>query len=100
MQYLCLVIQSDPTLAKVTHRGLETHGLKSYHVSTIASAVRVIGQWRFDVVLLDADGFAYEVAGVLGELRKAGVPIVVSSSELEEHAQIRQLEQGATALVA
>ena len=99
MQCLCLVIQSDPTLAKQINRGLETWGLKPYQVSTIGSVVKMLGQWRFDVVLLDADGFGDKVSDVLSSLAPANVPILVSSRELEEHAQIRQLEDGATALV-
>jgi DNA-binding response OmpR family regulator len=98
MQYLCLVLQNDASLAKLTSRGLESHGLKPYQVSTIESAIRVIGLWRFDVVMLDADGFGDKVPDMLSALRNTHVPILVSSSELDEHAQIRQLEHGATAL--
>ncbi len=99
MHFLCLVIQSDPALARATNRGLEAYGLKPYHVNTIKSAVGVLGQWRFDVVMLDADGFGDRVPDMLTLLRETNVPIVVSSSALEEDAQIRQLEHGATALV-
>lgn len=99
MIYLCLTIQSDPATARSTNAGLESYGLKPYQVSTIKAAVAVMRQWRFDVVLLDADGFGDKVPQMLTELRSCRVPILVSSSALEEHAQIRQLELGATALV-
>lgn len=99
MNHLCLTIQSDPALAKTINAGLEAYGLKPYQVSTIKSAVAVMAQWRFDVVMLDADGFGDKVPDMLTELRDCRVPILVSSSALEEHAQIRQLELGATALV-
>ena len=99
MSYLCLTIQSDPSLATTINAGLESYGLKPYQVSTIKSAIAVMAQWRFDVVMLDADGFGDKVPDMLTELRDCRVPILVSSSALEEHAQIRQLELGATALV-
>lgn len=100
MQYVCLVIQNaDAASAKRLNSGLEGYGLKPYQVSTIRSAVKMVSQWRFDVVLLEADGFGDNVPAMLAALASAKLPILVSSSGLEEHAQIRQLEQGATALV-
>jgi DNA-binding response OmpR family regulator len=100
MHFLCLVIQSDPVLAGATHRGLDLYGLRPYHVASAKSALAALRQWRFDVVLLDADGFGEGVADLLAQLRETTVPIVVSSSRFDEETQIRRLEQGATALVA
>ncbi len=99
MHFLCLVIQSDPALARATNRGLEPYGLRPYHVNTIKSALRVIRQWRFDVVLLDGDGFGDRVPDMLTLLRDTNVPIVVSSGPFDEETQLRRLEQGATAMV-
>jgi two-component system OmpR family response regulator len=97
--FLCLVIQGDPFVARATHRVLELYGLRPYHVRTLASAVSVARQWRFDVVLLDADSFGDRVADMLTLLRETQVPIVVSSSPFDEETQLRRLEQGATATV-
>jgi DNA-binding response OmpR family regulator len=99
MPCLCLLIQSDPALAKATHRGLEPWGVKTYRVGTLASAIDVTRQWRFDVALLDADAFAGDVPSLLAALRNTHVPILVSSSAPDEGARIEHLEQGATALV-
>ena len=100
MHYLCLVIQSDATSAHLTNAGLSAYGLKPYHVTSIESAVDVVGQWKFDVVMLDADGFESSVPEMLEALRDCQVPVVVSSScSDEEDFQISQLEHGATSLV-
>ena len=100
MHYLCLVIQNDPALARAANRRLEGYGLKAYHVTTIASAISVINRWRFDVAMLDADGFGDKVPQMLEALRATHVPILVSSTATEESAEIEQLEHGATAILA
>ena len=99
MHYLCLTIQSHAQNARSLNAGLMAYGLKSYHVTSLRSAATVIGQWRFDVILLDADGFGNRIPEMLAELRDNRVPIVLSTSALEEDAQISRLEEGATALV-
>lgn len=100
MFYLCLVVQADEAIAKVTNRSLEASGIKPYSVQSIASALSIIRQWRFDVVLFDADGFGERTPRMLAELRKTRLPVLAISSESDEQEQIRMFESGATEFVA
>jgi DNA-binding response OmpR family regulator len=100
MVYLCLVVQQDATAARATNGALEKFGLKPYNVQTLTSALSILGQWRFDIVLIDADGFGDRVLHLLSDLAKSRLPIVVSSSAKDEDAQIHLLELGATECVS
>jgi len=103
MHLLCLVIQAEASLAAATHRVLELYGLRLYLVETLDAAASALRQWRFDAVLLDAEGFGREagdrVGSVLMLMRETQVPIVVRSGRCDEATQFRRLEQGATAMV-
>ncbi len=100
MLYLCLIVQRDNTLAEGTNRGLAKLGIKSYHVTSLSSALALLAQWRFDVVLFDSDGFGDRVPHTLAELGQFGLPIaMISSAPQEEQAEIRTLELGATEVV-
>lgn len=98
MFHICLVLQADPALARETCRGLESSGLKAYHVQSLAAGMSIMAQWSFDVVLMDADGFGARVPDILSELHKTRLPILVMVSDADEPLQIRMLEAGATEL--
>ena len=83
---------AQPELAKL--------GLKSYCVSSVSAAQRLLDQWRFDIVLLNTDGFGDRLSSMLAELRNFGLPIVaMTGAPQAEDAQIRALELGATEVV-
>ena len=101
MLYLCLVVQHASAFAETTSRGLERVGLKAYNATSLSSALNALAQWRFDVVLLDADGLGDRVSQTLAELGRFKLPIVtISSAPQEEQVQIRTLELGATEVCA
>jgi len=94
---LCLIISRDPLFVAAIEREVEASGLKPYRVSGFGAALGLIGQWRFDAVLLDADDFGDGVAHALPELReRARAPILMLSGSADEERQIAGLESGAS----
>ncbi|MEO8526433.1 MAG: response regulator transcription factor [Caldimonas sp.] len=98
---LCLIISHDPHLIASIEREVEGCGLKPYQVRSFSLALGLIAQWRFDAVLVDADGFGEGLAHTLPELRdRARAPILMLSSGADEERQIAGLESGATDFIA
>ena len=81
---LCLIISHDPHLIAAIQREIEGCGLKPYQVRSFSAALGLISQWRFDAVLVDADGFGEGFAHTLPELRdRARAPILMLSSSAD-----------------
>lgn len=99
MHRLCLVIQRDPSLARETVALIEPSGVRSHVVDSIGGALLLIGQWRFDAVLLDADGFGGRVADTIAQLKRRSLPLLVLSSEADEQEQLAWLRHGAAEVV-
>jgi len=98
---LCLVVSADCAHVAALQAGLRSHGLKLYRVSDIASMAPILGQWRFDAVLCDADGLAADaLVATIRWLRGAQhAPIVVLASDGQPDAPLDALEAGATELI-
>ena len=98
---LCLVVSADCAHVAALQAGLRSHGLKLYRVSDIASMAPILGQWRFDAVLCDADGLAADaLLATIRWLRGAQhAPIVVLASDGQPDAPLDALEAGATELI-
>ena len=96
MLRLCLVIQRDRSLSRQTVSLIEPSGIKSYVVDSIGTALLLVGQWRFDVVLLDADGIEGRVPDVIGTLTRKSLPLIVLTSGASEDEQLAWLRRGAT----
>ena len=99
---ICLIVSTDAPYVLALQGGLRGHGLKVYGVGDLASVRSILGQWRFDAVLCDADGSeAGVVADTIRSLRREQrAPIVVLASPGSEEALIARLEAGATELIA
>ena len=98
---LCLVVSADSAHVATLQAGLRSHGLKLYRVADLSGLEPVLGQWRFDAVLCDADGLAYgAVDATIRWLRRAQrAPIVVLASTTHGDTPLAALEAGATELI-
>jgi len=97
---LLLIITSDRALADSLRHDIDAAGFKAYYVETLASALAVMAQWRFDAVVLYAQGFEGKVQEMLASLcRDEGVPILLVEPGADEEEQLRGLEAGASQLV-
>jgi two-component system response regulator CpxR len=98
---LCLVVSADSAHVATLQSGLRSHGLKLYPVADLAAMTPILGQWRFDAVLCDADGLAAEavVATIRWLRREQRAPIVVLASAGPADAPLAALEAGATELI-
>lgn len=99
---LCLIVGADLPYVAALQGGLKSHGLKLYGARDLASARRILGQWRFDVALCDAEGScAGGVDATVRSLwREQRAPIVVLASPGNEEGSIGSLAAGATELIA
>ena len=102
MSPLCLIVSADPVHVAALQRGLKGHGLKLHDVADPAEVAPMLAQWRFDAVLVDAQGrSALALDDAVRSLRRAQrAPIVVLASAGSEESLIATLEAGATELVA
>jgi len=102
MSPLCLIVSADPVHVAALQRGLKGHGLKLHGVADPAEVAPMLAQWRFDAVLVDAQGrSALALDDAVRSLRRAQrAPIVVLASAGSEESLIATLEAGATELVA
>ena len=97
---LLLIITSDRALTDSMRHEIGVAGFKAYYVETLASARAVMAQWRFDAVVLYAEGFEGRIQGMLASLcRDEGVPILLVEPGADEEEQLRALEAGASQLV-
>lgn len=104
---LCLIVSdraphaaavADPALE--CQRDLESLGIRPYRVHDLPGALEVVGQWRFDAVLIDASGRPAAWMPSLAMLReRARAPIVLLSPDGDEAWQIAALRGGATEVI-
>ena len=100
MPYLCLILERDERLAQDLHRDLPPFGFKPCLVDSGEAALTMMRQWRFDAVLLDADGLGAACMQMLRRLKAhRSIPVMLLSSTPDEQAQIACLESGATEIV-
>jgi len=83
-------------------RGLKDHGLKLHGIADPAALTPMLGQWRFDAVLCDAQGSGANALDAAVRLlrREQRAPIVVLASPGDEDGLIASLEAGATEIVS
>src|SRR5829696_1423958 len=98
---LCLVVSADSTSLAALQTSLRSHGLKSYRVDDLEATQPILGQWRFDAVLCDADGMAPAAleATIRRLRREQRAPIVVLASSGQAGTPVATLEAGATELI-
>jgi DNA-binding response OmpR family regulator len=97
---LLLIITSNRSIADSLRHEITAAGFKAYYVETLASALAVMAQWRFDAVVLYAQGFGTGVSEMLASLsRDEGVPILLVEPGADEAEQLRGLEAGASQLM-
>jgi DNA-binding response OmpR family regulator len=97
---LLLIITSNRTLADSLRHEVGVAGFRAYYVETLASALAVMAQWRFDAIVLYAEGFEGRIHDMLAGLsRDEGVPILLVETGADEEEQLRALEAGASQLV-
>ena len=99
MFHLCLVVSRDWSSAQKVTTLIGSPGIKSYAVDSISSALSLAAQLKFDVVLLDADGFGSRVAEMIAQLTGKGLPVLVVASGAGEDEQLRWMRHGATEVV-
>jgi len=100
MRPLLLIITCDRAIAEPLRFELGSAGFKAYYVETLASALVLVAQWRFDAIVLHAQGFGAATNGMLGSLRRdGGVPILLIAQGADEDRQLQALEAGASQLV-
>jgi DNA-binding response OmpR family regulator len=98
---LLLVITADRTCSEPFRHEISASGFKAYCVETLTSALAVMAQWRFDAVVLQAEGFEGSLAHMLNSLRRDdGMPILLVSPGADEELQLQALEAGASQIVA
>jgi DNA-binding response OmpR family regulator len=98
---LLLVLTFDRATSEPFRREIDCAGFKAYYVETLASALGVVAQWRFDAILLDAAGFDTALHPMLASLvRDADAPILlVLDGDCDEDDQLRAFDAGASQLV-
>ena len=97
---LVLVITADRATSEPFRLEIGAAGFKAYYVQSLASALGVIAQWRFDAVLLHGRGFDAALDGMLGELqRRAAPPILLILDDADEDRQLQAFDAGASQLV-
>jgi DNA-binding response OmpR family regulator len=98
---LCLFVSAAGAHVAALQAGLRSQGLRLYRVADLAALTPILGQWRFDAVLCDADGLAADaVVATIRWLRRAQrAPIVVLAPAGSADAALALLEAGATELV-
>lgn len=100
MPYLCLIIETDSAAARALQHEFPAYGFKPCTVDSCDAALGMLRQWRFDAVLLDADGFGEGYVQVLRKLHgKARGPLLLLSQAQDEQDQLLGLESGATEIV-
>jgi DNA-binding response OmpR family regulator len=93
---LVLVITSDRDLRDPLRRELSAAGFKAYFVESLAAALAVVAQWRFDAALLLGRGFEAALLHMLQGLRGgADVPTLVVLDAADEERQLQALDAGA-----
>lgn len=98
---LLLVITANRTTAEPIRAEISASGIKAYYVETLTAALGVVGQWRFDAILLLARGFERDVPNMLRSLRRgAEVPLVLVIDRADEEEQLEALELGAIQVLA
>jgi DNA-binding response OmpR family regulator len=98
---LLLIITSDRAIAEPLRHELGSAGFKAYYVETLASALVLVAQWRFDAIVLHGQGFGAATNGMLDCLcREGGVPILLIAHGTDEDRQLQALEAGASQLIA
>jgi DNA-binding response OmpR family regulator len=96
-----LLIEDNPSHARLIHRFLESGGFSLCHVTELRDAVEEIGRRRFDALLLDLnlpDSWANETFDKV-ERHADGMPIVVISSGRHEIELLKQRDAGALTLL-
>ena len=97
---LCLIVAADAAVAPAFNRDLDTLGFKPYAVETFVAALGLIGQWQFDALIVDGDGYGETLLHALPELRdRSNAPIVLLWSDPSERQQIEALQGGATEVI-
>lgn len=93
---LCLIVARDPVYGAALAGEIERSGLRPYRVEGLTAALASTGQWRFDAVAIDGDGFLATLPQALAELRaRMAAPILVLTSCADEERQIAALDCGA-----
>ena len=95
-----LVVDDDPTVAEVVGDYLRHAGMESRHAADGHTALRLVGTWRPDLVMLDVmmpgiDGL--EVCRRLRDVRgeQALLPVIMLTALGEESDRVLGLETGA-----
>jgi DNA-binding response OmpR family regulator len=93
---LVLVIASDRDLREPFRHELTAAGFKAYYVESLAAALAVVAQWRFDAALLLGRGFDGTLLHMLHCLREAAdVPTLAIVDAADEERQLQALDAGA-----
>ena len=99
MPYLCLIVEHDDTLLAAMQREFPPLGIKPCVVDDCEAAQAMMGQWRFDALVLDDDGLAARPQALRKLQAHAPVPLLLLSSRTDESDHIACLESGATEIV-
>jgi len=93
-----LLVEDDPSHARLMQNSLRKIGGETHHVSTRAAALESLAQNRFDLLLLDMglpDGNGFQIQEWLNEWPVAPRVVFVTADDLAEHA-VRAMQGGAT----
>lgn len=100
MHYFCLIIEPVADTARTLQRELPAFDLKPFAVDSWRAGMALLQHWRFDVMLLDADGLGDTSLETLRKLRRRSrAPIVVLARDPHEAVQLSWFEAGASDVV-
>jgi DNA-binding response OmpR family regulator len=101
MPYLCLIVSRDRAFAATLAQDLPPFGFKPFFVDGGESACAMLKQWRFEAIVVDAEGLGAACRSILRHLQgSARVPLMLLSCTADEQEQIECLQCGATEVVA
>ena len=100
MHYFCLIVEPVTDTARTLQRELASFDFKPCVVDSWREGMALLQHWRFDVMLLDADGLGDSLLEALRKLRRRSrAPIVLLARDPHEAMQLSWFEAGASDIV-
>lgn len=100
MQRLCLIVHTAIETARLFEREFPRFGFRPSIARSASAGIDLLHQWRFDAVLIDADGSGGAPIAMIQKFRRrSSAPITVLASAPTEKAQLAWLQGGASDIV-
>lgn len=100
MQRLCLIVHAAIDTPRLWEREFPQFGFRARIAKSAGAGIELLRQWRFDAVLVLADGSGSAPSATIQMFRsRSSAPITVLASSPTEEAQLGWLQAGASDVV-